>query len=193
MITNVEKAYFTIVNKENIGLADSFSVNPISCENPNFYKDYLQFSAIADLYTGRNTTHLFIDKKENRIMGFISLRSSTIFSTDEQKITGSPAMEISVLAVDKDYERRGVGSTLIDYVLTQADTLHDHIMGLQYIILAADKIAVGFYEKLGFERMERQYDQMPKEIWNVNCVPMSMFLDFEKKYIVRFVDEEDDE
>ena len=74
----IENAHFAVIDKENVGLAGSFSVNPSSCENSEFYKEYLQFSAIGDLQTGRNTTHLFIDEDENRIMGFVSLRASAL-------------------------------------------------------------------------------------------------------------------
>lgn len=194
MVQGVEKAYFTVVNKENLGLAEKFSVNPNSCENPSFYREYLQYTALSDLYTGRNTTHLFVDEGENRVMGFVSLRSSTILSEDENgTMTGSPALEIMVLAVDQDYERRGAGTALIDYVLTQADKLHEEFLGIQHLILAADKIAVGFYEKMGFGLMENRWERMPKESWSANCTPMSMFLDFEKNYIESFICDDDDE
>lgn len=89
------------------------------------------------------------------MMGFVSLRSSTILSEDENgTMTGSPALEIMVLAVDQDYERRGAGTALIDCVLTQADKLHEEFLGIQHLILVADIIAVGFYEKMGFGLME---------------------------------------
>lgn len=196
MVQGVEKAYFTVIDKENLGLAEKFSVNPKSCENPSFYKDYLQYMALSDLHTGRNTTHLFVDESENRVMGFASLRFSTILSENENgTMMGSPALEIMVLAVDQDYERRGAGTALIDYVIAQADKLHEEFLGIQYLILAADKIAVGFYKKMGFDLMENQWERIPKESWSANCIPMSMFLDFEKNYTESFTcdDAEEDE
>lgn len=190
----VENAFFTVVDKENVGLTVNFSVNPLSCENGDFYKEYLQLSALSDLYTGKNTTHLFIDENANRIMGFVSLRASAIISKgDGESMTGIPSLEVSVLAVDKDYEKQGVGRALIDYVVYQADELHKQFIGLQHIVLAADRKAVGFYKHLNFVPIENRWDQISKENWSSDCVPMSLYLDFEKNYTVSYVDEDDDE
>ena len=189
-----DNAHFYVIDKENVGLADRFSVNPASCANSEFYRTYLQFSALSDLYTGKDTTHLFIDEDTKRIMGFVSLRASAIISHGEgEKMTGIPALEVSVLAVDKDYEGRGVGSTLIDYVLSQADELHKQYMGIQYIVLAADKKAVGFYEKMGFVPIEKRWNRIPKEGWTGDCVPMSLGLDFERNYIVSYAEDNDED
>lgn len=38
---------------------------------------------------------------------------------------GSPALEIFVLAVAKQYEGRGVGRLLVDWVIRQAAYLHE--------------------------------------------------------------------
>ncbi len=187
----IDQAHFEIINKENVGLANGFSVNPSSCENSAFYKEYLQWSALSDLYAGRTTTHLFIDELQNRIMGFVALRASAIISRgDGESVTGIPAMEVFMLAVDKDYEGRRVGTALIDYVIYQASLLHEEHIGLQYIILAADKKAIGFYEKMSFVPLEKPWNRSPKENRSVSCAPMSLLLDFEKNHTVSYADDE---
>ena len=190
----IENAHFAIIDKENIGLSSSFSVNPSSCENSEFYSEYLKFSALSDMYSGRSTTHLFIDESANRIMGFVSLRASAIISEGEDGgMTGIPALEVSVLAVDKDYAGQGVGRLLIDYVIRQANELHKNYVGLQYIVLAADTKAVGFYEHMRFVPINSRWKQMPKENWSANCVPMSLYLDFEERITVSYADMDDDD
>jgi GNAT superfamily N-acetyltransferase len=190
----VENAFFSVIDKENIGLTGAFSVNPSSCENSEFYREYLQYTALSDLHAGKNTTHVFIDEDANRIMGFVSLRASAIISQGEGgSMTGSPALEVSVLAVDKDYEGQKVGTALIDYVIYQSKELREQYMGLQYIILAADRKAVGFYERMGFESIENRWNQMPKENWSVECAPMFFDLDFEKDYMISYASNDDDD
>lgn len=193
MIKDVQNACFTVVNPENIGLAEKFSVNPDSCDNPDFYSSYLRYTAISDLHSGKTTTHLFIDEDAQRVMGYVALRASAIISNSEDHIIGTPALEVFVLAVDKEYERRGVGSALIDYVLTLANELHENVAGLQYIILAADKKAINFYIKVHFSPIENSWDKIPKENWSASCEPMIFKLNFEKKYIVSYANADDDD
>lgn len=195
MIVGVNNTDFKIVNSENIGLAGQFSVNPSSCENSDFYKDYLMFNALLDVRSGRSTTHLFIDTDARRIMGFISLRASSIIYHDEKNTPiGEPALEIAVLAVDKDYERRGVGSALIDLAISEASMLRQNHLGVRYITLAADNLAVEFYRKMLFSPMEDLWEHyMPKDGQNNTCVPMVLRLDFEFEGIERYLDEDDDE
>lgn len=188
-----ESKFFDVINKNNVGLAGCFSVNPSSCENSEFYREYLRLSALSDFYAGKCTTHLFIDENANRIMGFVSLRASAIISDTNGGMTGFPALEVAVLAVDKDYAGQGVGRALIDYVICQADELHKKSIGIQYIVLAADKKAVGFYEHMNFVPLENCWNRIPKENWSANCVPMSLRLDFERNHIVSYADECDDD
>ncbi len=192
MVRGIQNAYFTVINNSVIGLAENFSVNPSSCENSAFYTSYLRYIALSDLNAGKTTTHLFIDEDANRIMGFVSLRaSSIIFEGENGTPIGSPALEIMVLAVAEEYERRGVGSALIDYVISQADELHKCFAGVEYIILAADTKAKGFYEKMGFTPLENRW--MPKERWSTTCDSMALFLDFEREHNVSYADLDDDD
>ena len=194
MIKGVNQAHFELLNSELLGLARSFSVNPNSCENSAFYSEYLRFSAMGDQISGHNTTHLFIDDDTKQLMGFISLRASSIISEDDSHaFIGIPALEISVLAVDEKYERRGVGSALIDFAIATAAELHRSFIGVQHLILAADKLAVGFYKRMAFVTMEDRWTHIPKEQFSTSCVPMDLQLDFETEAFEPFPDDEDDE
>lgn len=194
MIKGVNEAHFELLNSELLGLAWSFSVNPNSCENSEFYSEYLRFTAMGDQISGHNTTHLFIDDDTKQLMGFISLRASSIISEDDSKaFIGIPALEISMLAVDEKYERRGVGSALIDYAIATADELHKSFIGIQHIVLAADKLAVGFYKRMDFVPMEDRWKHIPKEQFSTSCVPMDLQLDYGMEAFEPFPDDEDDE
>lgn len=189
-----ENAYIELLDNHNIGLAGAFSVNPSSCTNKDFYCQYLQFDAMFDMKAGNAVTHVFIDKNAKRVMGYISLRTNSIVSKrDNNSLSGKPALEISVLAVDKDYEHCGVGTVLMSKALEVAATLHNNYAGVKYLILEADTKAVGFYEKMGFQHLFSEWEQIPTEGFSGEGVPMSRDLLFELEHLERFVDDLDNE
>lgn len=181
MIKGVTSCEIELLSQENVGLAWQFNVNPESCAHPEFYRNHLIFNALYEKQNGYTTTHLLIDKVENRIMGFVSLRTSSVLTRHESgKTLGDPAIEISVLAVDQDYERRGVGRSLILHAISEAMILHENHLGVRNVILAADAKAVKFYEKMGFSQLDQTWDSdIPRETWNLTCRQMCMRLIFD--------------
>ena len=167
---------FEVVNSSTGGLARNFRVNPDSCDNHGFYEQYLMWMAYGDLTTGANTTHILLDEDSEEIVGFVTLRATSVLS--EGEVTkGTPALEISVLAVNQKYEGLGFGRTLIDFSIHEAEFLHRNILGVENIVLMADPKSVGFYEKCGFHEIDH-YTKVPQEMWNKTCVPMILRLGF---------------
>ena len=169
----------TTVKVEHSPIIRSFKVNPESCENPTHYEEYLIYNALNDIDDGKGLTYLFLDENddnhEQRIMGFVTLKASSLIKEGELKKLGEPALEISELAVDVNYERQGIGSKIIAYVIDIAKELNKTQLGIRYLLLCADRSAVGFYEKVGFKKQNSCYE-IPRENWNQKCVPMGMKL-----------------
>lgn len=175
----------TIMKREHSGLAWKFHVNPESCHDPFYFESYLQLSAFGDYIKGMSTTHLLIDRNddtgEERIMGFVSLRATSFiedsFSDDGNRIVvGIPSLEIYELAVDKDYERRGVGSDLVGIAFDKAADLRKEI-GIRRVVLCAAEEAVGFYKKepLKFNKIDDYYC-IPRDNTNQSCISMFKIL-----------------
>lgn len=167
---------FERMSTEYAGLAWKFHVSPDSCENPGHYEEYLRLCAIGDYRTGMGVTHLIIDKDETgaeiAIAGFITLRATSLVSTSETGVKiVHPALEIAELAVDKEYERKGVGSKLVDTAIFIADRLRNSFLGIKYVVLCADPKAIGFYEKMNFGKIGDLYEAL-REGWNDHCEPM---------------------
>lgn len=181
MIDGVLSYKIELLNQENVGLAWKFMVNPNSCNNPTFYQQHLALSALHEQKVGLTTTHVVIDTAADRIMGFVSLRASSVLTRHESgRMLGEPALEISVLAVDAEYERRGVGKTIMLHVIGEAIALHEQHLGIRGIILAADPKAVSFYEHMHFVRLDDSWDSdIPRELWNIDCKQMYMELNFD--------------
>lgn len=175
-ITDTHLKKFT---PEFVGLAFNFEVNPSSCGNPGYFSEYIRFCALQDNQSGKSTTHILLDRKEENIVGFVSLKATTLLTeidVDDKKIwTGEPALEISELAVHKNFERQGVGSALIDLSIAFATKENETTLGIRHLVLAADPQAVSFYQHKGFSLL-RDYFLIPMDGTNSNCVSMFMQL-----------------
>jgi GNAT superfamily N-acetyltransferase len=158
---------------DDAGLTYSFYVNPDSCSDPAIHERYLSFSALTDNAEGNSKTHVYIEEDEHTkiIIGFISLRCSSLFFKHEDAFTGHPVLEVFDLAVHKDFERQGIGTALIDYALLQAMEINTHHAGVRHLVLFSDPKSEGFYLRQGFRRISEMYD-IPDSIWNRDCVPM---------------------
>lgn len=73
-----------------------------------------------------------IDKKEQRLAGYITAISDNTLSA-----------YIPFLEVDPDYQKKGIGGTLVKMMIEQLDKLY-------MIDIVCDKNLAGFYEKAGF-------------------------------------------
>lgn len=158
-------------------MAWGFQVNPSSCGNHEHYEQYIRFSAMGDQKSGLGVTHLFIqeDEEKQELCGYITLRATAYIVHDGEQTRGFPALEILELAVAKDAERKGVGTTLVQYAVWLASSMNKNFLGVRYVLLCADIQAVPFYEKLGFEKLA-DHGEVPRDGWNVDCVPMYLRL-----------------
>ena len=170
--------YMDLMSSDYIELAEKFRVNPKHCDNPEHYRNYIWQESISDQKQGMGVTHVFVDEneetKEKKIAGYITLRSSSlIMDTGESYKLGYPALEISELAVDQNYERQNLGTDMVKFAISEALNLNEKEIGIQYVILCADPKAVGFYskKKVGFKKLPI-YQQIPRENRNKNCTPM---------------------
>lgn len=164
---------------DHYGAASRFTVNAESCDNPVHYESYIKQSAITDNKLGLGTTYIFCNSKEDDaydIMGFVTIKASSLVKEmGQDEKMGYPALEISELAVDERYERQGIGRDMVDFIIGLAGTLNSEYLGIQYLLLCADPKSVGFYKKLGFQKISNM-EAIPRELWNQTCVPMSIKL-----------------
>ena len=166
------------MSSDYIELAKNFRVNPEHCDNPEHYQNYIWQDSVTDQKQGMGVTHVFVDEneetKEKKIAGYITLRnSSLIMDIGESYKLGYPALEISELAVDYNYERQNLGTDMVKFAIGEAARLNENMVGIQYVVLCADPKAVGFYSnrKLNFQKVPT-YKQIPREQRNKDCTPM---------------------
>ena len=116
------------------------------CSLINFYaeRDEMLFRSMADIYENLQT--FFVAETAEGIVGCCSLG-----------VIWSDLAEIKSLAVDKSGNGKGCGSALVNAAISAAEQL-----GLQRIF--ALTLVPGFFEKLGFEKIDK--DKLPMKIWS---------------------------
>lgn len=168
--------YFTRLNKDYSGLTFDFQVDPDSCGNSTHYEQYLSFHASSDRIVGKGVTHILIDDSEKKaIIGFVTLRASSLISEFNGNIQGRSALEITELAVDKRHLKKGYGTDLVKFAIAMADELRCDSIAIEYVVACSDPLAIPFYEKNGFVKIS-DYNEVPREQWNNNCIPMILKL-----------------
>jgi len=173
--------YRELMTAQHAGIARSFKVNPEHCDNPEHYETYITQDCFADYIQGMGVTHAFVSENEETgdkvIAGYITLRASSLTMDMDDYKAGYPALEISELAVDSNFEGSGLGTDMVKTAIAEAMDLNDTIIGFRYVVLCADSAAVGFYSKLGFTKIP-SYQEIPREHRNKNCVPMMLKIKF---------------
>ena len=164
------------LTSDNAGLASDFHVSPNSCENPEYYEEYIKLNAIGDHQKGMGVTHVLLDEEQKRLLGFITLRATSLVSEGYDGVKNvHPALEIAELAVEEKFERQGVGTTLLALAIDIADELRSNMVGIRHIVVCADKAAVGFYQKFGFGKLSSLYEVL-HDGWNDLCEPLCITL-----------------
>lgn len=170
----VEKLF----HQELVELAWNFQVSSKSCDNPEYYNNYIRLSAIGDQQKGMGVTHTFVDIERNRIAGFVTLRATSLVSEGANGVKlVEPSLEIAELAVDAEYERCGIGSELIGIAIDTADELRKKYVGIRHLVVCADRSAIGFYKnkKIGFGELSELYEVL-HDGWNDECDPLYITL-----------------
>lgn len=173
--------YRDLMTKQYIEIARKFKVNPEHCNNPEHYETYITQGCFADYSQGMGVTHAFISENdetgEKIIAGYITLRASSLTMDMDEYKAGYPALEISELAVDRNFEGSGIGTDMVKTAIAEAMDLNDTTIGFRFVVLCADPAAVGFYGKLGFAKIS-SYQEIPREHRNKDCVPMMLKIKF---------------
>ncbi|MEA2003928.1 MAG: GNAT family N-acetyltransferase [archaeon] len=99
----------------------------------------------------------------NQLVGYITFTTDIIEKEEVQKegrirvpYKEYPAIKIARLAVDKKYERRGVGEFLLLAAVGKALKMSDYV-GCRFITVDSKQDSIGFYEKRGrFELAKKQ-------------------------------------
>ena len=107
-------------------------------------QDRMLYRPVADIY--KNLQAFIVAEEGGKILGCCAL-----------EVIWSDLAEIKSLAVDEGHKNKGVGKSLVAAAVQQAGEL-----GLPKVF--ALTMDAGFFEKLGFESIEK--DKLPMKVWS---------------------------
>ena len=122
-----------------------------ACSNKDF-ADYLKVQAHYDQEKQVGQTWVF--RHISRIVGFITIAMAHMKKSEGKKLKidsygNIPAFLIGHLATHKDFERRGIGRSMVSWAIDMAMNYSESI-GCRLVILRPESDVVDFYKKLGF-------------------------------------------
>ena len=128
----------------------NFSLGPEDRGLENFFKqDSKEYQERSLAYT-----YVFVEGEE--VLGAISLVCSEIYDGDSYvrdaiELEGVnfprksfPAVKIARLAVNKEHQKKGIGTQLVDFSIECSRRIAE-IAGCRFIVLDANEEAIGFY------------------------------------------------
>lgn len=129
-----------------------------SCGN-DLLDNYFWRQAKQDVKRKLSACFVFIDKESNKVKGFYTLSSNSISNdlmpeTFQRKLpksyTSLPAILLGRLAIDRTFQRKGIGKLLLIDALKRCFETSDSIGAYAVIVDPLDDDAVKFYKKYGF-------------------------------------------
>lgn len=172
------KYYIEPLDESHVLLFDEFKA--YEDEENDYFNNYLKLNGLLDQKQGIAKTYLYIkeNKEKKEILGFYSLRASSLIIDIEDVREGQPAIEIYEFAVRYDHQKTGVGKKLMMDAIARIIRISYEI-GVKLIIVAAKKDAVGYYKRYKFDEIPC-YKKIISTIDNSQCVGMSLSLNVER-------------
>ena len=120
------------------------------------FTDYYHRDSIQDMLDW--LVRMYVIKRNSQVLGYVTLAMARLRSDATEKIKelrvneNIPALLISHLAVHKDFQRRKIGTKLLDLVFELVPKLQKRA-GCRYVMLSPrdDSGVMAFYENYGFE------------------------------------------
>lgn len=116
-----------------------FEAEEYSEEGVESFRDFISDQWLKNMFL-KGEYQMFVALEKEKIVGFITIRNRC---------------HISLLFVDKDYHRRGIGASLIqkigEYLISE--------VGVDYMTVDSAPYALEFYNKLGFWDLAPQQEK----------------------------------
>lgn len=137
--------------------SEALKLHPFRCGEAELDEWLARYAGQSERKDNTRTV-LLLDEHAGRVAGYFSMRAFELAPADAGSATGRPhrypvpAMLIARLAVDKDYQGRGVGRLLLFEALQRLVAVADSVGFEVVVVHALHEDAACFYLKHGFRR-----------------------------------------
>jgi len=124
--------------------------------------NYLKEKALEDYRRNEATTTLVVKKYRNQLclLGYYTLKNTSLLFRPDQTLRGYPAIEIMYLAVQKEHQRKGIGSRILRGIIYRAYQLSRNFSAVTVLILSSKNCAAEFYKKNEFRELGEYLDML---------------------------------
>jgi GNAT superfamily N-acetyltransferase len=137
------------------------------CGDDSNAQDLTEFFAVDSIASSKQlftVTYALVDLSENITVAFYSVMNDRIQKDqcnnglynrlsrvipNKKRWKSYPAVKVARFGVHKDYQRKGIGTMLMDYI--KGNFIDNNKTGCRFIVVDAYPDAVGFYEQNGFD------------------------------------------
>ncbi|MDR0912609.1 MAG: GNAT family N-acetyltransferase [Methanobrevibacter sp.] len=149
-------------------LTENNVINQFDCGNTDL-NEFLQKDAIIQKNFMLNTSYLVY--YDDKIVGFFTLSTDIInlkklsdsykekFEGKEIKYKTFPAIKLGRLAIDKEFQQKGIGELLIQWIINYSLSISKNI-GFRFISIDAYITAYKFYQKHYFQIVPKNLKQI---------------------------------
>jgi GNAT superfamily N-acetyltransferase len=155
-------------------LTNRHNPNSFNCKSDDL-NDFLKTDALKDQEVMVSKTYLCYWKE--KIVGFFSILSDTIEvkaidddSVKDYPYAKYPGIKIARLAVDREFERRDVGTFLVLAAIGAAMSVSD-IIGCRYLTVDSKTDSIDFYKKVHF-KIVKKYKQTDFQKMYIDMYPI---------------------
>ncbi len=138
-----------------VRLAKFYDVSDFDCEDEDL-NDFLKNDSLGHQNAKMVNTLLLI--RQDQVVGFFSLCADAIKLGDDEKVQCDinkplqefPSIKIARLAVDKNFENKGLGRIIIQLAIGLIRQRIGNILAARFITVDSYKEKIKFYEHFGF-------------------------------------------
>jgi len=139
--------------------------------------DFLNFDARKLDEVGEGSTYLYIDEDTKSLIGYYTIKCSSIQIKEGRYPKVFPAIEVSRFAITESYQGIGLSQSLFSDLIDEIRYINDNYVGVKFITLfsISDK-SFKFYSDFDFEVGNEETTIVLEDDINYNCTFMFALL-----------------